>query len=220
MNLRLLAIIGGSFAFTAAILAVVAWVLISGDKAAHEGSTRFASALVGGGQAPKGTDGYVRGVRSQFGEITSARVIDTRNHRVGRGNNARTYHLSDVLLQTAKGPAVIELAFDGVGPVSKDITRVYEIAPHDVPDSALSDTEFVALAKAYGRRGGSPASDLASVRLTTPAAVKRLPAKVKALAKADALVSTPSPELREAKRRLRCIQRADGDVEKMTACAS
>ena len=160
MNLRLMAVIGGSFAFTAAVAALVVWVLVSGENAASKGSEQFASALVGDGPAPKGTDEYVRGVRSRFGEISSARVIDTRNHRVGRGNNARTFHLSDVFLQTAKGPAVVELEFDGLGIISKDVSEVYELPPRDVPDHALSDDEFVALAKAYDRRGGYASADL------------------------------------------------------------
>ena len=214
MNLRLMAIIGGSFAFTAAVSALVVWVLVSGEKAASDGSKQFAAALVGG-PAPKGTDEYVRGVRSRFGAITSARVIDTRNHRTGRGNNARTYHLSDVLLQTAKGPAVIELEFDGLGIISKDISEVYELAPRDVPDDALSDNEFVALAKAYERRGGHPASDLSVARVEVPDAVTKRPAKVRRLHPKI----TPSPELRDAQRRLKCVQQAKGDVEKLAACA-
>ena len=214
MNLRLMAIIGGTFAFTVAIAALVVWVLVSGEKAASDGSKQFAAALVGG-PAPKGTDEYVRGVRSRFGEISSARVIDTRNHRVGRGNRSRTFHLSDVLLQTAKGPVVIELEFDGLGIISKDISDVYELPPHDVPDSALTDEEFVALAKAYERRGGSFASDLSVASAEVPDAVKALPAKVRRLQPKV----TPSPELRDAQRRLKCVQKAKGDVEKMAACA-
>ena len=162
MNSRLLAIIAGSFVFTAALCALVAWVLLASDKAAREGSARFAAALVAGDAhaAPNGSFRYLRGVRSHFGEITSARVIDTRNHRTGHGDDARTYHLSDVLIQTPEGPAVIELEFDGFGPVSDDITDVYELAPRDVPRAALSDAELAALAKAYDRRGGYPAGDL------------------------------------------------------------
>ena len=35
------------------------------------------------------------------------------------------------------------------------VTGVRELAPADVPDDALSDAEFVALAKAFDARGGS-----------------------------------------------------------------
>ena len=214
MNLRLMAIIGGTFAFTVAIAALVVWVLVSGEKAASDGSKQFAAALVGG-PAPKGTDEYVRGVRSRFGEISSARVIDTRNHRVGRGNRSRTFHLSDVLLQTAKGPVVIELKFDGMGIISKDISDVYELPPHDVPDSALTDEEFVALAKAYERRGGFFASDLSVASAEVPDAVKALPAKVRRFSRR----SRRHREVRKAQRMLKCVQKAKGDVEKMAACA-
>ena len=45
-----------------------------------------------------------------------------------------------MLLQTAKGPAVIELEFDGLGIISKDISEVYELAPRDVPDTRCRTT--------------------------------------------------------------------------------
>ncbi len=214
MNSRLLWSLAGGMIFTVAIGALVTWVLLASDKAAREGSTQFAAALVGG-EAPQGAHRFIRGVRSSYGDVTSARVIDTRNHRVGKGNNARTYHLSDVLLQTAKGPVVIELEFDGFGPVSKDITDVYELAPRDVPDHALSDAEFAALAKAYDRRGGYAVADLGIARVEVPDTVKALPAKVRSVRASV----TPSPQLREARRMLKCVQKASGDVEKMAACS-
>jgi hypothetical protein len=227
MNSRLLWSLGGGLIFTAAIGALVMWVLLAADTAARDGSTQFAAALVSG-EAPQGTHRFVRGVRSHYGDVTSARVIDTRNHRVGRGDNARTYHLSDVLLQTAKGPAVIELEFDGFGPVSKDITDVYELAPRDVPGGALSEDEFVALAKAYDRRGGYAVADLGLVRAEVPDAVEAPPAKLRRLRetstpapgpRAVRAAVTPSPQMREGQRRLECVQKAEGDVEKLAACA-
>ena len=84
-----------------------------------------------------------------------------------------------------------------------------------MPDDSLSDDEFVALAKAYERRGGYPASNLSVARVDVHDAVKRLPAKVRQLQPKI----TPSPELRDAQRRLKCVQKAKGDVEKMAACA-
>jgi hypothetical protein len=35
-----------------------------------------------------------------------------------------------------------------------------ELAPRDVPDDALSDADFTALAKAFVARGGEPAGDI------------------------------------------------------------
>ena len=73
----------------------------------------------------------------------------------------------------------------------------------------------MALAKAYERRGGYPASDLSVATRRGPRRREALPAKVRRLQPKI----TPSPELRDAQRRLKCVQKAKGDVEKMAACA-
>ena len=127
----------------------------------HKSSTQFATALVSKNPslAPKGAVDYFDGIQANYGPVKSARVIDTRNTSHGSGQSAHTYFVGDVLLETAKGPMVVELKFNG-GMLVKGydkVTGIEELAPADVPDDALSDAEFVALAKAFEARGGRPA---------------------------------------------------------------
>ena len=222
MSMRPVMALVGALVLTVAIGTLVFWVLAHGEKTARDTSTRFASALVGtdATPVPKGAAGYVKGVRQVFGPVRAARVIDARNHRTGSGKHGRTYYLTEVLLDTEKGPAVVELEFDSASlTLSNDeVTGVRELFPRDVRDDALSDTEFVALAKAFQRRGGRPANDLelSGTFVRTPDIVKELPQRVRRLV---APVVTPSAQLRDAERRLRCVKRAKGDVEKLAACA-
>src|SRR5688572_8898631 len=113
MNPRLLIVIlGGSILSAAGICGLIFWFLSNGDKAARHASTQFIDALVSDGAPPQGAADYVNGVRAHFGGVTGGRVIDARNESVGSGQSSRTYYVADVLLQTAKGPAVVELEFD------------------------------------------------------------------------------------------------------------
>ncbi|MDA0185354.1 hypothetical protein OJ997_33925 [Solirubrobacter phytolaccae] len=211
MNLRLTAILTGAFLMTAAIAVGVFWVLGHGDRTARTASSEFAAALVRADPAlaPKGAAGYVKGVRQEFGAVRAARVIDSRSHRI-HGRNGRTYYLTQVLLETEKGPAVVELEFDaGQLTFSNDeVSGVRELLPRDVRHDALADDELVALAKAFQRRGDGPASDLelSGTMVRTPDIVKALPQRIRALTSSS-------------QRHLRCVQRARADVEKIAACS-
>ena len=194
---------------------MIFWLLGNGDKAARHASTQFGAALVREGEPPKGGEDFVRGVRAYFGGVSGARVIDARNHSVGSGQSSRTYHVADVLLETKRGPAVLELAFDSPSLTysSERVTNVYELAPRDVPDSALSDGEFEALAKAFVKRGGEPADSIkldgAFIRdAATPVAA---PAKVKRI--------VPDKAQKDAMTTMRCVQAAKGDIEKLQRCS-
>jgi hypothetical protein len=193
-----------SVLLTAAICGLVFWVLAKGEDSAREASTKFAAALVENDPslAPKGGADHLEGLREQFGAVSAARVIETRNHRVGSGDDARTYYVSDLLLQTARGAAVVELEFDSAQLISDTVTGVRELAPQEI--HGLGDAELTAVAKAYVARGDEPApSEAIAEVVTTPAATP-----------------TVSPAIREAKRQLRCVRRAQGDVEKLARCAS
>ena len=194
---------------------MIFWLLGNGDKAARHASTQFGAALVREGEPPKGGEDFVRGVRAYFGGVSGARVIDARNHSVGSGQSSRTYYVADVLLETERGPAVLELAFDSPSLTysSERVTNIYELAPRDVPDSALSDGEFEALAKAFVKRGGEPADSIkldgAFIReAATPVAA---PAKVKRI--------VPDKAQKDAMKTMRCVQAAKGDIEKLQRCS-
>ena len=120
-----------------------------------------------------------------------------------------------MLLETKRGPAVVELEFDSPSLTysSERVTDVYELAPRDVPDSALSDADFAALAKAFVARGGQPADSIklsgaflpeAPTPVATPAKVKRI---------------VPDKAQKDAMKTLRCVQAAKGDIEKLQRCS-
>ncbi len=112
---RLFVIFGLSGVGTLGISLLLFFTLTGHEKAAHKSSTQFASALVSKDPAlaPKGAVDYFDGIQANFGPVKSARVIDTRNTSHGSGQSAHTYFVGDVLLETAKGPMVVELTFNG-----------------------------------------------------------------------------------------------------------
>ena len=228
---RLFVILGLSGVGTIAICLLVGWMLLSHEKSARTASTQFATALVDKNPklGPKGATDYLDGILANFGPITSARVIDTRNTSHGEGKSATTWFVGDVLLETAKGPMVVELAFNG-GMLVKGydkVTGIEELAPADVPDDALSDAEFTRLAKAFDARGGRPADNTLLDGVWLDDAL-RTPREPNAVSKAidrvieETAPATPeeSPQIKAAKRQLACVQKAKGDVEKMARCAS
>jgi hypothetical protein len=146
-------------------------------------------------------------------------VIDTRNQHVGSGDDGRTYYVADLLLQTARGAAVVELEFDSMQIISDTITHVRELEPREV--KGLDDAELVAVAKAYVARGGEPATSFDTDVLATRAnAAKAAKASATPPAVAKPKQAAVSPEIRKAKRQLRCVQRARGDVSKLARCTS
>ena len=120
----------------AAIVGLVFWAIGRNEEAAGRAGARFAEALVENdpGAAPKGGRGYITRMRAYFGAVTGARLIGTHNERADANTNtSRTYPVADLLLRSARGPAVIELAFDNGGIGSEEVTGVYELEPEDAP---------------------------------------------------------------------------------------
>jgi hypothetical protein len=200
----------------AVIVGAVFWGIGKNKEAAGRAATRFAAALVENdpGAAPKGSPEYIKGMRAYFGAVSRAGVIGTHNERADANTNtSRTYPVADILLRSARGPAVIELAFDNGGIGSEKVTGIYELDPGDAPKLRAHDREQ--LASAFAERGGIPADEEmlkhATAQTPRPAAPRSVgapPARAK-----------PTRELRVARNELRCVQRARGDVTKLLECA-
>ena len=206
------------FALVSAVVIVggVFWAIGKNKQAAGHAATRFAAALVDNdpGAAPKGSPEYIKGMRAYFGTVTGARVIGTHNERADANTNtSRTYPVADLLLRSARGPAVIELAFDNGGIGSEKVTGIYELHPDDAPNLPARDRER--LASAFAERGGIPAD---GETLKRPTAATAQPAAPQPAA-AQPAVAKPTPELRAARDELRCVQQARGDVTKLAECA-
>jgi hypothetical protein len=213
-----------------AIGATFFWVSGESSGGAREASTQFAAAVLNKNPrlAPKGAEDYVAGIEQRFGAVSGARVIDTHNTHHGRGDNATSKYVSDVLLDTAKAPAVVELEFGGGFIVwgKKTVTGIQELAPVDVPDSSLSDDEFVALAKAFVARGGEPttASDFTRTHELEAAddeVVDADPVPVATPTKKEkAQKRAADQRLRDGLEKLACVKKAHGDIDKLTHCAT
>lgn len=200
----------------ALIVGGVFWMIGNNEKAAGHAATRFAAALVDNepAAAPKGAREYIPGVRAYFGAVTGARVIGTHNERADANTDtSRTYPVADLLLRSARGPAVIELAFDSGGIGSEKVTGVYELAPDDAPKLPARDGDQ--LASAFAERGGIPASDDTLRQATAQAPQSPAPRP----AHAAPARAKPNPRLRKAQSELRCVERARGDVTKLLECA-
>ena len=195
---KVILIIAASVLFAIAVTIGVLTLLGKQEKTARHAGQRFASALVHNDPslAPDGGAGYVKGVRTAFGPITSARVIDAHNHHVRNTgqNDSRTYFQTDLLIDTRRGPAVIELSFDNHALVSERISGIKELKPSKARH--ISSQERAALEAAFAKRGGYARNDLAlSGTMNTPAISYQGPNAV-----------------------MRCVQNAGGDAAKLQRC--
>jgi hypothetical protein len=200
----------------AAIVGTVFWGIGKNEQAAGHAATRFAAALVENDPdaAPKGSGEYIRGTRAYFGSVTRARVIGTHNERADADTStSRTYPVADLLLRGARGPAVIELAFDNGGIGSEKVTGIRELDPEEAPKLPASERDR--LASAFAERGRIPADGETLKQGTAQTRQAPTPRP----APASPVRVNPNPELRAARKELRCVQRARGDVTKLLECA-
>jgi hypothetical protein len=217
---RLALILGATLAFMA-VVAVACFVLLAKEeKTARNSATRFATALISDkpSAAPPGAAEYVHGVRRYFGPVTSAEVIGAHNKGVNTGDNAdtRAFFVVQMLLESRRGPAVIELEYDNHALLSEKVSRIYEVAPKHAP--GLSKAERRQLDAAFAARGGEPADAGKLSPMAVPAAPRLhiAPPAMPRPAKPHIapIASTPQGA------KLRCVQRAHGDVAKLQKCAT
>jgi hypothetical protein len=214
-------ILGATAVFSIAVAIAVFMLLSHESKLARHGAQHFAAALVAGDPqaAPDGGAAYVAGVRAHFGAVTATQLLGTHNKGINTGDEAdtRSYYVADLWIETKRGPAVLAIEFDNGSLNSEAISDVHEIHPQDAP--GLTAAQHSALLKGYDARGGEPAqsAELADAAVTASVPVAPVP------------VATPSPvaPVHVAKppavhihipARLRCVQRAHGDVSKIARC--
>lgn len=213
------------------VAVVVAFFVLQAQqsKTSQHAATRFATAVVHdqASLAPAGGSAYVERLRAYFGPVTSATVIATHNHEVNTGdvNEDRTYYVADLLLQTRRGPAVVELAFDNQSLSSERISAVRELKPGEA--SGLPATERKPLASAFAARGGrafgtatlsAPTASSVSAQAGSAAPLQSKRGAAPVAATAPAVHA--SPQLTKAAKQLNCVRDAHGDVAKLQQCAS
>jgi hypothetical protein len=215
---RLGLILGATVSFMAVVAVVCLVLLGKEEQTARQSATRFAAALVHDdpAAAPPGAGEYVHSVRRYFGPVTGATVIGAHNKGVNTGDNAdtRSFFVVEMLVQSHRGPAVIELEYDNHALLSDRVSRIYELSPDHAP--GVSKAERRQLDAAFAARGGEPA-DAGEL---DPVAAPIVPAVhiPRAAAPRPRLHAVAPPSLPHAAQ-LRCVQNAHGDVAKLQRCA-
>jgi hypothetical protein len=215
MSRRRVALLASAIVTFCVVVGVTCFVLLAKEqRTARHSAERFATALVhdSPAAAPPGAGAYVQGVRHYFGGVTNARIIGAHNKGVNTGDNAdtRAFWVVEMLLQTKRGPAAIELEYDNNAFLSERVSRIYELKPDKAP--GLSATERTHLDQAFKARGGTPADagKLSSLVMPTTRPMQIGPPDLPSAKKPQIHVPT----------RLRCVQRAHGDITKLQKCAS
>jgi hypothetical protein len=198
-----------------AVGAFLLWFNGSQQDAIAKQGRELATALERGDPslAPAGGEDYVAGVESYFRGVSDARFLDARPFTTTHGvNENSTVGLADIVLETRRGPALIEATFDG-GADPSDVTLelVYELRPERIPAGLVDATTRERVVSAYSERGGKPA-DLRFDQTAPdgPDGVKPEPPSVPG----------SSPELERARRLTHCVADAHGDVEKLQRCTA
>jgi hypothetical protein len=204
--------------FAAALLLAINWMNGKDAKAGHEGAAKFAAALVHNNPAADAdASSFVNGVRAYFGPVSSATMIAGHERGVNAPDNAdeRTYYVIEMLIQSKRGPAALELDYDNHSLGSDRITSVHELKPQDTP--GISDAQRAQLTKAIAARGGHTAGEVELAGATTVTTGVATP-KVKIHMPTVAPAATKVPGLDKATKQLKCVQNAHGDVTKIAAC--
>lgn len=215
---RLALVLIGAALFVGGLAFAINFLIAKDSNAARHGANAFAAALVHNNPqaAPQGGEEYVTGVRHYFGAVTGATLYRTHNHSVNTGNSAdtRTYIVADVLVESKRGPAVLEVDFDNGSIGSDHVSSVRELDPKHAPGLNAAQRERVQAA--FAKRGAKVADAqtlLEAPPLASPAPASR-PAhhlRVHVAPAADAALS-------KAAEQLSCVQAAHGDVAKMQRC--
>lgn len=227
---RVTLIVIGASIFIALLAVAITFLNGKDKKGATRGSTAFASALVHDDPgAAKGDAGaFVSGVRAYFGPITSAKLIGIHDHHVNTGDSAdtRTYQVTQMLLTTRRGLAVIELSFDDNSIGGDTVTGVRELKPSKAPRVPSAKQRL--LEANFAARGGEPAPQEALTSAPASPVVHIKPAKPAPLQHSraghpshrHAPAGVADSQLRKATKALSCVQAAHGNVAELQKCTA
>lgn len=216
---RVLMILAGVAVLSVGLLLAISWFNGKDAQGGKRGADKFATALTHNSPsaAPTGDAQYVAGVRAYFGPVSSAKLIGGHERGVNAPNQAdeRTYYVAEMLIQSKRGPAGLELDFDDGAIGSDKISGVHELQPSDV--SGLSAVQSEQLDAAFAARGGK-AADVVKLTGTTPAAAPPSAVRVHSTPHVPVIPKQAGHQLNQATTELSCVQAAQGDVTKIQAC--
>src|SRR4051812_39743696 len=97
--------------FAVLLAAFLFWYLGNEEDAVTKSTDEFIAALEAKDPdaAPKGGADYVRGIPIAFGPVQDAERLKVEKISRGSGSNSRSFWVSEVLLRTERGAAVVEI---------------------------------------------------------------------------------------------------------------
>ena len=223
----------GSLLFAAALGGFLWWYEGNEKDAAQKASDEMAVALQENepSKAPDGASDYVSGMRQYFGPIKDAKTVDVRQvdnySETTNSANDRSWWTSTIFLHSERGAALVLVSFeDSLDPHDAKVDDIRELNPKKVAKGALTAAELKDAKRAFKARGGKAANSLvldgtfpeekAGSSSSDPTDVPDAPAE-----------PAPPPvdrdaierQQREGRRRLKCVQDAHGDIDKLKKCS-
>ena len=218
----------GSLLFAGGLGAFLFWYEGNEKDAAQTASDELAAALVDNepSKAPDGASDYVRPTRKYFGPIKSAKTVDVRQvDNYGESSNTaddRSWWTSTIFMRTERGAALLLVTYaDSFDPKDAKVEAIRELSPKKVAEKALTAAEMSDAKAGFESRDRKLASDIMlSDTFFQKAAQKRRGGND---APGEPVPAPPSDEdierrRAEGQKRLKCVQDAKGDVEKMAKC--
>jgi hypothetical protein len=210
-----------TFLFCAALGGFLWWFLGNEEDSVHKSSDQLAAALAHNdpSRAPGEAEEYVSGVRGYFGPVKAAKVVDARKvdnyAQTSSSNDDRSWWVSTIFMRTERGAALLLVSYDdgGLDPHTARITSVRELSPRRVAKDALTTTELADAKAGFASRGGKAADQLALDGSRT-----RIE-EVRSRLGGQRRPRRPSKRVQKVPRRLKCVQRAHGDIAKLQRCS-
>ncbi len=218
----------GTLVFMAALGGFLWWYLGSEEDAVRDASDELITAIEqkDPGKAPDDAADYATGVPKYFGPVRDLKVVDAR--KVSRRNSTNSasqvsWWTTTLFLRSERGAAVLLVTFDqSLDPHDAKIIGIRELSPGKVTDGALSAAELKDVEAGFKSRGGKTAN---TVKLSG-VLPEDSPSPADEPEPDKPAKPVPAPDRdeierrrREGQRRLRCVQEARGDVDKLQKCA-
>lgn len=223
-------VVVGTLLFGAALGGFLFWYESNEKDAARDASDQMATALQENDPsgAPDGADEYVSGMREYFGPIRDANTVDVRQvDNYGQSSNTaddRSWWTSTIFLRSERGAALVLLTFaDTFDPKDAKVESIRELSPRKVAKGALTKVEMRDARRGFASRGGKTANSVVLAGTFTSGRGGSEPEEDVPAAPAEPVPPVDREAIerqREAgQKRLKCVQDAQGDIEKLKKCS-
>ena len=225
-----IAVVVATVVFVAALGGFLLWYESNEKDAAREASDQMAAALQDNDPsgAPEGAEDYVSGMREYFGPIKDANTVDVRQvDNYGQSSNTaddRSWWTSTIFLRSERGAALVLLTFaDSFDPKDAKVESIRELSPRRVAEGALTKQESRDARRGFASRGGKTATSVVLAGTFPADRGGSEPDEDVPAAPAEPVPPVDREAIerqREAgQKRLKCVQDAQGDIEKLKKCS-